>query len=222
MTKKKRRKGGRALSKEVKEQLFLSERRLMVADLYYVKHKTQKDIAIELGVSVSTIEKDIKAIKEEYAMKRTIKVDKHRNLVRAKLDAVEKEAWEAWERSIGKSKRVTKKKDASGAIVEEIIQEDELVGDPRFLTQVQAAIDRRIRLDGLDQPQEILINTMEGKLTKLIQEGKVTFDMLAYDVGNDMARRYFNMAGVEVPDIVDSVVIEPEQLSDGVHDGDVG
>jgi hypothetical protein len=90
------------------------------------------------------------------------------------------------------------------------------------MTQVQAAIDRRIRLLGLDQPQELIINTMEGRLMGLIREGKVTFDMLASDVGPEVARRYFNMAGEDVPNIVEGTVIEPEQLSDGDNDGDAG
>jgi len=193
----------RSLSTELRDDLFIEERQLRVADMYLVKQMTQIEIAKALGISQATVSNDIQKIRAEYSMKRLNKLQMYLNTELLKLDAVEKEAWRAWERSIGQSKRVVKRTDPDGNIIETVETEDTLVGDPRFLTQVQTAIDRRIKLLGLDAPQEILLNTMEGKLSRLIHEGKVTFDMLANDIGIEQAVRYFNMAGVEVPDIIE-------------------
>ncbi len=201
-------------SQDLKDSLFLSERRMIVAELYLVKGMTQQKIAAQLGVSQVTISNDVRSIKEEYSMKRLNKYQSYLNIELAKLDAVERESWAAWERSIGRSERVVTKTDAAGD-VEETVTVDELVGDPRFLTQVQAAIDRRIRLLGLDAPQEVILNTMEARLSNLIKEGKVTFDMLIDEVGLEQARRYFNLAGAQVPDIVEGDIIEIEQLPGG-------
>lgn len=201
------------MSQELKNTLFLEQRQLQVADMYMVKGKTQLEIAEELGVSVGTIAKDIKKIRYEYSMKRMEKVEMQRKIENLKLDAIEKEAWGAWQRSIGKSRRTVTRKNNEGNIIDETITEDELVGDPRFLTTIQSCMDRRMRLNGLDQPQELIISTMEQKLKAGIIEGRITFDMLINEVGKDAARRYFNMAGVEVPDIIDGDYVDEDVLT---------
>lgn len=185
----------------------LEERKSLIADLYFVQHKTMQQVAAILGISTDTVSADIRRIKDDLANKRLDRLQGYLHIELAKLDKVEREAWAAWERSIGKSVKKIKKEHSSGDWTEEIVEET-LVGDPRFLNQVQSAIDRRIRLLGLDAPQEILVNTMEGKLTKLIQDGKVTFTMLLNDIGIDQARRYFNLAGVRIPDIVEGEYAE--------------
>ena len=203
---------GRKLSRDLKQTLFLEQRQLEIADLYLVKGKTQLEIAEELGISESTVRLDIKKIRKEYAMKRMEKVEYQRRIENLKLDAIEKEAWGGWQRSIGKSKRVVTRKGNDGNIIDETTTEDELVGDPRFLTTIQSCMDRRIRLNGLDKPQELIISTMEQKLKAGIIEGRITFDMLVSEVGRDGARRYFNMAGVDVPDIVDGDYVDDEDV----------
>lgn len=199
-------KHGYKMSSELKQSLFLEERQLIVADLYYRKKLTQKTIAGDLGVSEATIGNDIKKIRKEYHMKRMEKIQVYFNIMDQQFNAVEREAWTAWERSIGKTrKKVTKT--TGGGDWEETVTESDLVGDPRFLTVILSTQDRRIRIFGLDQPKEIIINTMEGRLTKLILEGKVTFDMLSNDVGRTQAIRYFNLAGVAVPDIIEGEIV---------------
>jgi len=201
------------LTHELQEHLFISERQMVVAHEYLINHKSQKEIAEQLGVSQSTISTDIRKILEEYSMKRLNKMQLYLNVELAKLDAVEKAAWLAWERSIGKTVKIVTRTNSTG-FTEEVRQEEELVGDPRFLTQVQTAIDRRIKLLGLDAPQEILLNTMEGRLTRLIKEGKVTYDMLVVEVGDAQARRYFNLAGIELPNIVEGQLVEINDLEE--------
>jgi len=203
---------GYKMSTELKQSLFLEERQLIVADMYYRKKLTQKTIAGELGVSEATIGKDIKKIRKEYHMKRMEKIQVYFNIMDQQFNAVEREAWTAWERSIGKTrKKVTKTTGGGeGGSWEETITETDLVGDPRFLTVILSTQDRRIRIFGLDQPKEIIVNTMEGRLTKLILEGKVTFDMLSNDVGRTQAIRYFNLAGVAVPDIVEGEIVDTD------------
>lgn len=193
----------RHLSKTVQDELFLEEMSLMIAELYLVKRLTQSQIAAELGVSQATVSNHIKKIRYEYGMKRLNKYQVYLNEELFKLETVEKEAWAAWERSVGRSKKVVTRKDGSGNVIDKTITVDELPGDPRYLTAINATVDRRIRLLGLDQPQEIVVNTLEGKLSRLIIEGKVTFDTLTKEVGRDQATRYFNLAGVDIPDIIE-------------------
>lgn len=193
---------GYAPETALREQVGIEERQAQVAKLYFIEHKDQREVATILGVSQQTISLDIKKIRAEYARKRLDRLQEYLNVELAKLDAVEREAWSAWERSIGKARKIVKKRNSNGDW-EESESEEDLVGDPRFLTQVQAAVDRRIRLLGLDAPQEVMVNSMEGRLTNLIKTGKVTYEMLVREIGVEQARRYFNLAGATIPDIVD-------------------
>lgn len=204
----------RRMSAELKDSLFLEERDMIIADLYFTKHRTQQQIAEELVIAQATVSNAIKRIRHEYSMKRMNKLQSYLNVELAKLDAVEREAWQAWEKSIGVTTKKVKKKTSDG-YSEDIEQTETTPGDPRFLTQVQAAIDRRIRLLGLDAPQEVILNTMEGRLTKLIKEGMVTFDVLVQEIGLEQARRYFNLADVDVPEIIEGTsYIVNEDLSE--------
>jgi hypothetical protein len=196
------------MSAKLKNELFLSERRLVVTDMYFVKHVTQRQIAEELGVTEQTIRNDIKVILEEYSMKRLNKVDWYTKLELTKLDKMEAEAWEAWGRSIGKSVRLLKKRDGGGVLIEETETQEELLGDPRYLTIVHSCMDKRMRLLGLDKPKEFLIDTVEGRVIRLVRENKIDFDTLASEVGKDEARRYFNLAERDIPDIIEGEVID--------------
>ena len=207
----------KSLSKRAQQELYLSERQLAVADLYFRKHLSAEKIAIQLGVHINTVYNDKAKILKEYQMKRLEKVQTYLNMMDLQLNAVEREAWDAWERSIGKNTKKVRKSNSDGEW-EEIITETELVGDPRFLTIILSAQDRRIRIFGLDQPKEIIISTLEQKLTKGIIEGRITFDMLVNDVGKDQARRYFNLAGVEVPDIVEGEYVDTVEVQDKPED----
>lgn len=206
-------------SKIVQNELFVAEMSLAIAEMYLVKKMTQKDIAAELGISQATVSIQIRKLKEEFKMKGMLRYRQYLNEEMFKLDTIEKEAWMAWERSIGRSRKTVKRKDAGGNVIEETETEDTLVGDPRYLTLVHSSIDKRIRLLGLDQPQEVTQSSIEGKLGKLILEGKVTFDMLVSEVGREQAVRYFNLAGVDVPDIITG---SSTQIEDDEDDQDAG
>ncbi len=188
-------------------ELAMEMRREKVADMYLRKRYPTWKIALELGLSKSTIQKDIRYVKKQYQEKQLDRVQSYLNQMDIQLSAVEQNAWDAWERSIGNHRRTMKKTvmDADGEVVgeEEVVTEEQLVGDPRFLTLILSAQDRRIRIFGLDKPKEVIISTMEKKLTNGILEGRITYDMLVREVGREQAVMYFNMAGATVPDIIE-------------------
>lgn len=202
--------GGRFGSYLLHSSGELEARRMRVAEAYFQDGKRVEDIAKEEGVSMGAIYYDIKCIREEYYESRLAKTTDWIKDQLAKLDFIEDQAMEAWFRSIGKSTKTSKEKNASGAVVKEFVTEEELVGDPRFLVQMQQVIDRRAKLLGLDAPQTLLVDTMEGKLTTLIREGKITFEMLSQEVGEKLAARYFNQAGKELPRIIEGEIIEDD------------
>jgi hypothetical protein len=69
----------------------------------------------------------------------------------AKLDELEREAWQAWRRGIGRKQiRTTKTGGVDGGSVS--LKTETLNGDPRFLALVLDCQQRRAKMLGLDEP----------------------------------------------------------------------
>lgn len=191
----------------------IEKRRTEVAEMYFEKDIPVKVIAKELGVTERTIYKDIDAIRFEMYESRTWNAQKHINRQLAIYDRVEEEAWEAWYRSIGTTVKAKTKYDGTGVNIIEIEKtKEKSVGDPRFLTQIQQIGEKRAKLLGLDAPQHIVVDSMETRLVALIQEGKVNYDMLVSDVGHDVARKFFNLAGKKVPRMIEAQIEDIEEI----------
>lgn len=144
-------------------------RREQVSKLY-LGGKSQYEIATTLTpefptpsgkpISQQTIAKDLKIIRSEWRSSAVRNFDAMKSMELAKVDQVELEAWQAWQRSIGKTKTVTKHAEAGGAkeipgkrfITEKI---EVLNGDPRFLAIINECIKRRCDILGLDAPKRL-------------------------------------------------------------------
>ncbi len=120
----------------------------------YIRGWFQTAIATKLGLSQSQISYDLKAIQERWHADtaRDLDADKAKEL--SKLDALEREYWQAWERSqLNKGIAETTKTAASGsasAQERELTRSEGQVGNPAFLEGVLKCIDRRCKLLGLD------------------------------------------------------------------------
>lgn len=110
---------------------FEHERDLAKTCELYLKGKTQQEIADELGVSRSQIEYDLNQIRHRWSTQTVYNLDQYKAKELAKLDALEREHWQAWEAS-----------------------ED----DPRFLDGVLKCIERRAKLLGLDGPAKVSVD----------------------------------------------------------------
>lgn len=188
----------------------IEERRTMVAEKYFTEGKKVEDIAVELGVTTATIYNDIRAIREEYYESRLAKMNTWFNKQLATLDFIEEQALEGWFRSIGKNVKKTTKKDAASNVLETVEAEEVLIGDPRFLTQIQEVVAKRNKMLGLDAPDVLLVDTMESKLVKLIVEGRVSYDMLVAESGQEVANRFFNLAGKRIPQLIEGEIISKD------------
>lgn len=140
------------------EQLEIQERRRKVADLY-IKGWRQSAIAEVVGVHVSNVCRDLAAIREEWREARLDSTEAWIDAQLAKIDKMELEAWEQWEKSKGDRKKTTKKEsegaDGSGPRLEKTLSIEDGLGDPRYLAMVDKAIERRSKLLGLEKaPQD--------------------------------------------------------------------
>lgn len=119
--------------------------------------------------SLGIIQEDIEALSVLWrgsALRDTIEV-KAGEL--AKLDRLEREAWVAWDRSVGKHHTKTTKTgrvDRDGIVIKEpevTLKVDPLDGDPRFMAVILDCQKQRAELLGLNAPQKIAATTADGQ-----------------------------------------------------------
>ena len=143
---------------------------LVLIQDWYVRGDSQRTIAERLGglrayrVSHQTICNDIEAILDRWRQATVQNVDELKAQELAKINTIEREAWRAWERSIGKSERTLAEKRTGEKPGErsQIVRET-LVGDPRFLEKVQWCINKRCEILGLNAPAKLEHTGKDGQ-----------------------------------------------------------
>ena len=127
----------------------VNQRRQRVAELY-LTGKLQSDIGQVLGVSQQQVSHDLKIVQRQWLASSIRDFDTHKAELLAKIDAVERAAWAAWDRSL-QPREVT---------VQEVIEGEQRTnkvslrkehqgGDPRFLERIQKCIDQRCDILGI-------------------------------------------------------------------------
>lgn len=134
----------------------LTRDRRRIADLY-LQGWIQADIAAELSISPATVSRDLAALRRDWLESALVDFDEAQSRELAKINRLEREYWEAWERSTGERKRTsTKQVDlVDGKRKEAQIQTDEMLGDPRFLAGVQWCIEQRMKIFGLEAARKL-------------------------------------------------------------------
>ena len=159
-------------------QREIDERRRRVSELY-LRAVRQVDIADELDVTQGTISTDIAWLRKQWREEFLHNVDERVSDELARIDELERVAWEAWERSVGEVKQSTTERVGRDlAAIDEGargIQREKLVvhkrdqaGDPAFLARVAWCIQRRCELLGLDSPQRHELTGSDGAPVELI------------------------------------------------------
>jgi hypothetical protein len=157
---------------------FTEARRVRVAELYVHgldgRKQRQSDIARIIAdefpspsgsgkpYSQSSIANDLKCMRQEWRTQRAEKIDEMIDLELARIDQVEREAWVAWERSVGKNTTITEKTSADGS--ETSIKTEKLAGDPRFLSIQLDCVKKRCEVLGLnaDTVQKLKLSNPDG------------------------------------------------------------
>ncbi len=145
------------------------ERRRQVADLY-LKGATQWEIAGKLQCSQGTICNDLSAIREQWLQSSVVDFSLKKAEELAKLDALERAAWQGWARSCEDARtshrrteeaflaapgKVTKgrseaEEQARLVVLRRVVAETRKgqAGDPRFLERVAWCIECRLKVMG--------------------------------------------------------------------------
>lgn len=153
-------------AKRTKAQRLKDRERIAHLRLF---HRTQQQIAEELGVDTSTVCRELKIIEAEWkaAMLRDIDAIKAEEL--RKLDHYELETLTEWERS---KQDYTKKlmedtqgggRSGQGKTRKAKIETGVSYGDPRYMSVLLGIQDRRAKILGMDSPQKVAPTTPDGK-----------------------------------------------------------
>ena len=150
-----------------------SERESHLAEIsrLYLSGSTQQAIAAHLGLSQPTISLDLKELRKRWRASAVRDFDESIAIELAKIELIEKELWEQWEKS--KLPRHTKRNESGrsekGAIAKKVTIEQNQCGDPRFLEGVMRCVERRCALLGLDA--ELKYQDLTIAIGKVIQAG---------------------------------------------------
>jgi hypothetical protein len=133
-------------TKFMKSRVVLVHRRRQIADMY-LKGRTQMEIAGQLAVSQMTVSRDLAIVEAEWRKESIIEFERSRLRELQKLELVEREAWDAWQRSQNPASAATITDGKTGQHSRKSLKHQ--YGDPRFLDQVNKCITQRCILLGL-------------------------------------------------------------------------
>lgn len=146
------------------------EQDLLFIEGLYVKGKSQREIAQELSaardytVSHKTVGRDIAALLSRWRETACREINELKAAELARLNRLEREAWDEWERSKLKRERtLTEKRTGDNPGERAQIVKENLLGDPRYLQAVQWCIDKRCKILGLDAPVKVAPTDPSGE-----------------------------------------------------------
>jgi len=152
-----------------KKRLEIKQRQAQVSDLS-LKGYSQTAIAKQLGVTQATVSNDLKALREVWRASKIRDFDLDVSIELERLNLIEREMWEAWERS--------KKPSQSAVLIGEGVTQPARKtlknqnGDPRYMMVVLHCHQSRRELLALDPPKRDEPSDSEGRpmtISKLLE-----------------------------------------------------
>lgn len=129
------------------------ERRNKVARLYLLCHSL-REIGRKIGVHHATVARDLVRIRKEWSDARISDYNRLVDETLQRIDTLESEAWQAWERSQRDRETLKTSEFEDGKTKTDKTTEGQ-AGDPRFLAIIDKCIERRARILGVEKPDEI-------------------------------------------------------------------
>jgi len=115
--------------------------------------------------SIRTVHNDIQTLLTEYKEQRIVELEDAQRVELARINEVEKTAWDAWERSKQRETQTDKSVTGEKSRTESGTTKEETPGDPRFLQIIMNCIDKRCKVLGLDAPITIQGTGADGAIT---------------------------------------------------------
>ena len=139
----------------------------------YLKGETQAAIASSLGINQSTVSRDLAILRDSWRLSAIRDFDELVAEQLAKIDALEAEYWQAWQRSVTVKETIKNEsgENAKGPWTKSVTSREVLLGDAAYLAGVERCIAARCKLLGLDKPAkaEVEISSNEGLSRETIE-----------------------------------------------------
>lgn len=142
--------------KSSRETTELAHRRQKIAEMY-LRGEYQTTIAAAMGIDQAQVSRDLKMIRSLWLASTVRDFDTARAQELAKIDAVEREYWTAWERSKEDKEISVQEASADGKKKKVSLRKEGQAGAPAFLAGVLSCIERRCAVLGLDAPKRFTI-----------------------------------------------------------------
>ncbi len=136
--------------KRTADAIRAESRRSKIAEYMVRGCPSHTELSQEFGVSRACIGKDIAKIRKQWAMATVRSFDESQSLELRKLDALEREYWQAWDKS---REPKTTTKTLKDGLQETTVEQSP--GNPRFLDGVLECVRSRCKLLGLDEADMI-------------------------------------------------------------------
>jgi hypothetical protein len=164
----------------------------------YLRHCSQWEIANKLGLDQSTVSRELKRLQTEWKERAAQNMNEAKTLELARIDALEREAMAAWEKSKGshreqltRSRGLLDGKDKKVKTVNAAdmqIRQWESEGDPRYLAVALQCIERRCKILGVDAPRrrvdyQLSAQTPKPVLRRIAQGMPVDLALNEYALG---------------------------------------
>lgn len=148
-------------NRHIRTPVEVDRDRRIVSELY-LKMMTLRQISEATGLSIMTVSRDLEAVRKRWQREAVRDIGERKMIELARLDKIEAEAWDAWERSKKPRERketlVEKNDEGDGEKLRTFSKKrtslvsEEYVGDPRYLAIIQKCIEQRASLIGLNAP----------------------------------------------------------------------
>src|SRR5262249_14616833 len=125
----------------------------------------QSELARRLGVDRSTVSRDLKVLNARWKESAVRDLDAAKGQELERIDRLEREYFEAWEKSKGGHETTTTEQTTTpqGERNKAAIRREEEHGDPRYLEGVRWCIGKRCELLGLNAPHKVAPTTPDGR-----------------------------------------------------------
>ena len=150
-----------------RETTELMKRRQQIAERY-LRGEYQTTIAADLGINQAQVSRDLKAMRDLWLASAIRDFDAAKAQELAKIDAVERAAWQGWEKStqdkevsIQETDGTLDEKTKKPRMKKVSLRKEGQAGSPAFLSTILTCIERRCAILGLDAPKRFTIKWEE-------------------------------------------------------------
>lgn len=148
--------------KRKRKRIEIEQRQVAIAKLF-LAGKTQVEIGAALGISQPVVSRNLTRLRETWLALSLRDFDERKAEELAKINEVERNAWEQFEASKADSRESSQCTDADGKPKETRNKRKTQTANARYLETVLDCIDRRVRLLGLDAPLKVAKTDMAGR-----------------------------------------------------------